>query len=618
MKIKSWNQFIIENVQKSKALVSQKMKDYETLKDRLTKDNTLGYLGKFTDFLLSGQSLNSILEIYEILINNKKTKNIKIDIDSITTLENLYDTIEKKEFEYKVKQTLSKFPSKQKAFFVGAKQDELNVLAKLAEVDASVFLRKITDYNDKITLIGTAKNFLSSLAGPYDKEYFKSLQDENLKLIKEGEDFLIFQTKSVEAVNKIAADTAWCIRKPSYFANYTANRKKQYVIINYSVERFDLMFKIGVTLYPHGVVAYAHDVIDNSIIAETKKFFEDRGIDTQDIYVPDRKTTSDFNQMNKMQLLDFVTRTQLTADEIDQILERVLKLPAKEILDYNKYAHKILLKLFHKITKVKLLTNDEIDQMLNGSSIDTKEKIKKFKEVFHNYFVPDINELTIQSFCEREKIIHFLDDVKHDIFKIHGYTEKYGNYLIFSYFKKLCDKTKNYELMKRLIELSKSEIKNSLLVLLEVLINAKQPAKAELDEIKEKVPIEKYEVLLDDCRISRPFDEDSFYAAYKFSYSYDNNNYVEFPKDVVITKLGNKQYNNKLVRQVNKSGSNITFRVSSEDVLKNLTKYPDRPFLFEIDEVLNNVYKRDGFKWKKTVEFPLIIKKDGFTLEITK
>ena len=57
--------------------------------------------------------------------------------------------------------------------------------------------------------------------------------------------------------------------------------------------------------------------------------------------------------------------------------------------------------------------------------------------------------------------------------------------------------------MKRLIELSKSEIKNSLLVLLEVLINAKKPTKAELDEIKDKVSIEKYEVLLDDCRISR-------------------------------------------------------------------------------------------------------------------
>lgn len=52
--IKRYNEFVFENLNKSKSILKSKLDDYEKLKKFLTDENAMGYMGKYTEFLFNG------------------------------------------------------------------------------------------------------------------------------------------------------------------------------------------------------------------------------------------------------------------------------------------------------------------------------------------------------------------------------------------------------------------------------------------------------------------------------------------------------------------------------------------------------------------------------------
>jgi hypothetical protein len=49
--IRKYSEFILEDLNKSKSIIKNKMDEYEKLKTFLNTNNNMGYLGKFTEFL---------------------------------------------------------------------------------------------------------------------------------------------------------------------------------------------------------------------------------------------------------------------------------------------------------------------------------------------------------------------------------------------------------------------------------------------------------------------------------------------------------------------------------------------------------------------------------------
>ncbi len=84
--IRKYAEFLAENVQRSKAIIAQRMKDYEGLKERLTRDNTLGYLGKLTELLFRDEPVADIIAAYDRLMALRRS-NVRLDIESVGTLE---------------------------------------------------------------------------------------------------------------------------------------------------------------------------------------------------------------------------------------------------------------------------------------------------------------------------------------------------------------------------------------------------------------------------------------------------------------------------------------------------------------------------------------------------
>ena len=90
--IKKYDGFVNESMEQARSLIAKKMAAFDKLKNLLSKN--LGYIGKFTEYLLQENiKYEDLVELYNQILD-LKSKNATIDISKLSYLvqnpDNLY------------------------------------------------------------------------------------------------------------------------------------------------------------------------------------------------------------------------------------------------------------------------------------------------------------------------------------------------------------------------------------------------------------------------------------------------------------------------------------------------------------------------------------------------
>jgi len=418
--IKRYLEFLAENVQRSKAIIAQRMKDYESLKERLTRDNTLGYLGKLTELLFRDEPVSDIMAAYDRLMALRRAS-VRLDIEGTKTLEQLQDLLETKEIDQQVAQTLSKFPPAQRRLFplvTMTKQDRV-LLSGMAKVDTAPFMRKVSQYRDKASLVENAKRFMKSVSTPADREHFKGLAGGGLKLVHEDDRLLIFRTDTVKDLLKIASDAAWCIKNPGTFKQYTSYGAAQFVLIDYDRGRWDPMFKVGFTVAANGKITYAHDVLDNSVIPQVRELLAAQAMSLPAILSgkPGRpKLPGAGSTPTKIQ--KWIDENGALPGEARELLTLVSgKINPEDLSEY--LVRDMLDTLLRAVHPERMLTVEELAELLPGPLVSAiKQSHMRYQHHgdFRESVLFDPRAKNITHLADA-RMLPLLDMMKHDVFR---------------------------------------------------------------------------------------------------------------------------------------------------------------------------------------------------------
>lgn len=365
--ITRYSEFFLENLNKSKSIVKNKMDEYEKIKTLLNSNNALGYMGKFTEFLFNGVPYSEIETLYNNITDLKK-RNLKIDIDSFNKYEDVLDEIAKKEITYKFKAIFNQFPKEQKELFNDPKdmdRDDIITISKLYDVeDYKPFMSKISRYKSEWELMKSVKRFLDGKIKSLTKEDIKSMLDDDLILMFENENILVLRTKTHESIVKIGSDTSWCIvNSSSTFKNYTSKGQTQYVIVDYTKDKYDTDHKIGFTLSKDNKMLYAHDILDKSIIAHTLSVLGSNKVNLNTINVPIKMDLTKFNKLTHLKDIEEALE-EFGYGDVDFLKKVISILVYKFSRSKNGYeSERMLRNIFYHIYKRKgdLLTMEEFD-----------------------------------------------------------------------------------------------------------------------------------------------------------------------------------------------------------------------------------------------------------------
>jgi len=419
--ITRYSDFLAENVQRSKAIIAQRMKDYEGLKERLTRDNTLGYLGKLTELLFRDEPVTDIMAAYDRLMALRRA-NVRLDIESVRTLEQLQDLIETKEIDLQVAQVMSKFPPTQKRMFhpvTMTRQDRV-LLASMSKVDTTPFMRKVSQYRDKATLVDNAKRFMKSVSTPADKEHFMGLAGGGLRLVHEDDRLLIFKTDTVADLLKVAADAAWCIKSPSTFKRYTSNGATQYVLIDYDKGRWDPMFKIGFTVATNGTITHAHDVLDRSVISQVRELLAAQAVSVKALVGDSSKRPKlPRKDVALGTIIRWVDENGVLPDEARELLRMVSD--KMTLRDLETWSTKSMLgKLLVAVSPERMITAEDLDGLLPGPVVSAIKR--NYKSQFEDVVLFDLRSKKIKDLTDTRVLPH-LDAITHDVFNNVALTE---------------------------------------------------------------------------------------------------------------------------------------------------------------------------------------------------
>lgn len=265
--IDSLNQKAYENVDLAKKIFKEAGKDYDkivnTTKDQmhnldiedrdflyiknlLTKNNNIGYLGLFANLSINDKASGSELEsIYNKIISNKDILNNLRDnngelcqLFNFTKYEDLDDALDRLKSWRKVNQFMRELPSAQKrliwenGYFTDDLKDKsqflISAITKIAN-DANLsrtFLSKISASKTKSAIIDSIASITNQELWDFDHWLNKLNNTRNVYVTwssKEEKQIICIAT-SYQTIKNIAYMTNWCItRDKYYFDSYSKN-----------------------------------------------------------------------------------------------------------------------------------------------------------------------------------------------------------------------------------------------------------------------------------------------------------------------------------------------------------------------------------------------------------
>ncbi len=285
--IKKYYEYISENMDLAKSIFKKKQDEFEKLKILLSKN--LGYIGKFTEYLIEESiPYNELEKAYKDILEIK-SKSYKIDINNLK-YEKLIDKIQTTKEDIIIKEITNQFPSEQKNLIKELDEDdnyrkkEFRSLCLKVSKKENIrnFISKISRYKSLDDLISSMKVFSKSKDNSI--ESVKDLISKSKsKTIIEKEKVIIIIVPSFEEIQIFGSDTSWCIvSNYSQWEKYTKNRY-QFVLYDYNFEEHDPKFKIGFTIDKYGSIYAAHDILDASCSPHLEKLLKSIDVKTMDL-----------------------------------------------------------------------------------------------------------------------------------------------------------------------------------------------------------------------------------------------------------------------------------------------------------------------------------------------
>lgn len=350
--IKKYSGFINENMDQAKSIIGKKMAAFDKLKVLLSKN--LGYIGKFTEYLMDENVAYEDLEELYKKITDLKSRNTTIDISKLSYEKSL-DKIISVNNDLSVNGLISKFPSEQKKMaknLILNNKTNYNIFLKVSsKEDLQTFLSKVSRYKDSDSLLSAMKVF--SKDPKNSKEQVKELvNDIKSDIVFENNNILVVKVDSLSDINVLGSDTSWCILGSSQWNSYTKGRL-QYILYDYTKDEFDPTFKIGFTLEKSGTIYAAHNILDGSASNELRRVLEE-------------------NSLTTIKLLPEVKKVDMA--EIDNINSRTttesLKLLIENLtIENKKEISKLIVKLFDVFGYRRATKNGVVNKSLNSAKV---------------------------------------------------------------------------------------------------------------------------------------------------------------------------------------------------------------------------------------------------------
>ena len=140
--IKKYDNFVNENMEMAKSIIAKKMDAFDKLKTLLSKN--IGYIGKFTEYLMDENIGYSDLEVLYKDLMELKSKNNPLDITKLS-YEKVTDKIISTNNNILVNGLLKQFPSEQRKLIGDNVDFYFNILLIVAKKDELIpFISKIS------------------------------------------------------------------------------------------------------------------------------------------------------------------------------------------------------------------------------------------------------------------------------------------------------------------------------------------------------------------------------------------------------------------------------------------------------------------------------------------
>jgi hypothetical protein len=361
--IKKYSGFINENMDQAKSIIGKKMAAFDKLKVLLSKN--LGYIGKFTEYLMDENVAYEDLEELYKKITDLKSRNTTIDISKLSYEKSL-DKIISVNNDLSVNGLISKFPSEQKKIaknLILNNKTNYNIFLKVSnKEDLQTFLSKVSRYKDSDSLLSAMKVF--SKDPKNSKEQVKELvNDIKSDIVFENDNILVVKVDSLSDINVLGSDTSWCILGSGQWNSYTKNRL-QYILYDYTKDEFDPTFKIGFTLEKSGAIYAAHNILDGSASNELRRVLEENSLTTIKLLPEVKKfDMADIDNIN----------SRTTTESLKLLIENLT-------IENKKEISKLIVKLFDVFGYRRATKNGVVNKSLNSA------KVVILKSLINKYF----------------------------------------------------------------------------------------------------------------------------------------------------------------------------------------------------------------------------------------
>jgi len=251
--------------------------EFLKLKDFLTKNNSIGFLGYVTKMTLN--SFNRIREasfvLAQDLINNRDLlKNLPKDISTYDRIEDFESDLLKVQNLRKVKKFTSKLTNKDLVNLLNQEDlhqnqiDNIEYFLKIDSSDQKEFLSKTDKYKDVVEFLKDLDEFVDNhkigfnYSGVLKK--INSMGKNDIKLLYSSDNKILCRIITYEASKEIGS-TSWCIvGDENHFRDYTENGKNyQYFFFNFDPKIPPDLKMIAFTMDSENHITASHDRYDN-------------------------------------------------------------------------------------------------------------------------------------------------------------------------------------------------------------------------------------------------------------------------------------------------------------------------------------------------------------------
>ncbi len=361
-----------ENMALAKSIIAKKMDGFEKLKNLLSKN--IGYIGKFTDYLINENiPLSDLENLYKDLVD-LKNKQKNIDISSLK-YEEVIDKIQDYKNDLSVNSLIQQFPSEQKELARQLlnssgnapnqrSQTNYNLILQASKKEGKeALLSKISRYKTKEELKNALKLFGKTAFNNRDEiKEFLNTSKSNLSF--ENDDVMIVKVNSLDDVQKLGSDTSWCILGSSMWSSYTKGRY-QFIIYDFRRDEWDPLFKIGFTLNKDFTIHAAHDILDTSSAPQLRQLISEQDIKFSEL-IPKAETIDITSGMiDGINGRTTITNLQNYADNVSkELLLPLLKKIIQTTSTLTDGKRKIIAQLVNTyFADAEYVTNQDLDKI---------------------------------------------------------------------------------------------------------------------------------------------------------------------------------------------------------------------------------------------------------------